>query len=141
MEDLSQQKWYQQFVGQHELAYGCVPPPWEAIPNSHPFSPRWQTGYGKSLLTVFPQWLKRYFPSEESRIAFFWQHPPPPRWQPYLIEAIFAEVDPGDASGVFDKGWYEQSGYPAKLKALGFKETERFREDLNDPQWLDANKP
>ena len=141
MEKTAQEEWYLQFVKQHELTYGCVPPPWEAIPGSHPSSMRWRMGYGESLLSVFPKWLKQYFPSEESRIAFFWKHPPPPRWQPYLVAAIFEDLNLDDKTGVYDEGWYEQSGYPAKLKALGFKETERFIDDFNDPQWLEADKP
>ena len=140
-EGLTQKEWHLQFVKQHELAYGCVPPPWEAIPNSHPFSARWRMGYGESLCEVFPAWLWQYFPSEESRIAFFWQHPPPPRWQPYLIDAIFEAPAVDYKTGVFDEGWYENSGYPAKLKALGFKDTESFRQDLDDPKWGELDKP
>lgn len=141
MENPTQEEWYRQFVKQHELAYGCVPPPWEAIRDSHPFSVRWRMGYGESLCDVFPRWLKQYFPTEESRITFFWKHPPPPRWQPYLVEAIFDDPDLDYDGGVYDDGWYEQSGYPAKLKALGFRDTELFREDLDDPKWADADNP
>lgn len=139
MADITDKEWYRQFVKQHELAYGCVPPPWEAIPNSHPFSMRWRMGYGSSLQDVFPVWLRQYFPSEESRVAFFWKHPPPPRWQPYLIEAIFDAPPPEPEISVYDPDWYENSGFPAKLKVLGFRGTDRFREDLDDPQWIAEN--
>ncbi len=141
MEDPSQKEWYQQFVKQHELAYGCVPPPWEAIPNSHPLSLRWRMGYGESLASVFPRWLEQYFPTEESRIAFFWKHPPPPRWQPYLIAAVFPDAEVDFEESIFEAGWYEHSGYPAKLKALGFRDTERFREDFDDPKWVEQDQP
>ena len=141
MESSAQEEWYRQFVRQHELAYGCVPPPWEAIPDSHPLSVRWRTGYGKSLCAVFPRWLKQYFPTEESRITFFWQHPPPPRWYPYLIGLIFADPDLDPDKGIYDEDWYEQSGYQAKLKALGFRNTGLFQQDLNDPKWATTDLP
>lgn len=141
MEDLAQQEWFQQFVQQHELAYACVPPPWEAIPDSHPSNIRWRMGYGESLLMVFPVWLRKYFPSEESRVAFFWKHPPPPRWLTYLVGSIFDDPGIDDTlDGEYDELWFVRSAFPDKLKALGFKGVDGYQADYEDPKWGGADR-
>ena len=89
-------------------------------------------GLGESFAEVFYSWFEKNLPSEKERINYFLKYSPPPRWLAMIIDNIWNL-----------EGWnepnFDYNPYLEKLKSLGFNETDRFQDDLDDEKWLDKN--
>lgn len=110
--------------------FGEVPPHWVLWPKSHPYSIQWRQGSGETYVDVFSKWLEAYLPTQESRIAYFKKHTPPPRWLELVIECLW------DLEG-WNEPNFDYSLYLEKLRNLGFKGTTEYQSDLKDKKWLE----
>jgi hypothetical protein len=131
MGEYSKQDWYQKFLRELKEKYGDVPPPWIYHRDSHPYSIGWRMGSGESLIMLFGEWWEMEKKNEADRIAYFRKWPAPPRWMPWMADAIW-DLKPWESEGEFD---YQP--YFKKLKELGFEGTEEYEKDLADEKWLE----
>lgn len=127
--------WYQERLARYTAQYGAVPPPWVFVEDSHPYSIGWRMGEGETLVMVFHEWWEQQNLSEAARVAYFRRWPPPPRWIPWMADAIWdlrpweTESEAGDE--------FDYAPYYARLTALGFAGVEDVDRDLDDEKWLD----
>lgn len=124
-------EWYKERVAKYVDQYGAVPPPWVYAENSHPYSIRWRMGDGETLVMVFGEWWEQESKTEEERIEYFRKWPAPPRWMPWMADAIW-NLEPWDCDGEFD---YQP--YFKKLTELGFDGADDYERDLDDEKWLE----
>ena len=88
-------------------------------------------GSGESLIMLFGEWWQMEKKNEADRIAYFRKWPAPPRWMPWMADAIWG-LKPWESEEEFD---YQP--YFKKLKELGFEGSEEYEKDLADEKWLE----
>jgi len=120
--------WVQEEIEQLVAEYGTVPPPW-AVYNEHPYSMRWRMGDGEGHLIVWWEWWPRLGFTEQQKIEYFREWPPPHCWLAFLIEAVWG-VDR------FEERDYLRP-YFERTTALGFGTHRDYERDLEDPKWHD----
>ncbi len=103
--------------------FGDVPPPWVCYPNYHPYSMGWRMGSGETHIMVLNDWLDEQNFNYEERLNYLKKYPAPPRWYARIISFLL-EVDTVE----FDEK--DCLPYLEQLKELGFKDTDKFMEDL-----------
>jgi hypothetical protein len=123
-------QWYKRRLAEYTDEYGAVPPPWIHAENSHPYSVRWRMGHGETLLMVFDEWWEQQQWSEAERVAYFRKWPAPPRWIPWMADAIW-DLRPWECEGEFD-----YTPYYKRLGQLGFVGVGDIDRDLTDDKWL-----
>ncbi|MFO0968349.1 MAG: hypothetical protein U0793_22570 [Gemmataceae bacterium] len=121
-----------QEIASYVEKYGAVPPPWIAVPDTHPYDICWRMGAGEGYLDVFRRWWDSQNLEEPERIGYFRKWPPPPRWLAWLIGAIWG-IEPEEDEEVEDAAY---APYFARLEALGFGSRAEYEKDLDDPKWL-----
>jgi hypothetical protein len=87
-------------------------------------------GDGETLIMVFPEWWDSERKSFKERVEYFRKWPPPPRWLPWMADALW-DLEPWESEEEFD---YEP--YFKKLEALGFRGGNNYKQDLDDEKWL-----
>lgn len=88
-------------------------------------------GAGESFNDVFYTWFEQNLSFEQQRIYYFRKYSPPPRWLAMVIDNIW------DMEGWNDPD-FDYTPYLEKLKELGFKNTEKYDDDLSNEKWLDS---
>ena len=132
MGQYAKDQWYKDSLADYIAEYGTVPPPWVFAPNSHPYSIRWRMGAGEELIMVFGEWWDQEQMNFEARLEYFRKWPPPPRWLPWMADALWG-LEPWESEEDFD-----YRPYFAQLAELGFPGGEDYESDLNDDKWLEA---
>ena len=123
-------EWYRRRLAGYVARYGAVPPPWVYAEDSHPYSMQWRMGDGETLVMVFWEWWDQQGWPVPERVEYFRKWPPPPRWIPWMADAIW-DLRPWEG-GEFDYGPY--FGCLEQLGFLGVADVDR---DLDDPRWLE----
>ncbi len=108
--------------------HGSVPPPW-VMYDEHPYSICWRMGGGESHVMLWSEWWNRQGLTEDQKVAYFREWPPPPCWLAFLIEAVWG-VD------ACDEGT-NASAYFQRTARLGFGSQADYERDLDDPKWLE----
>ena len=108
--------------------HGTVPPPW-VIFDEHPYSICWRMGGGESHKELWWAWWEQQGFTEDQKVAYFRQWPPPHCWLAFLIEAVWGVADYDEAADL--------TPYFARTAALGFGSEQDYQRDLNDPKWLE----
>lgn len=124
--------WRQREVDALVAEYGAMPPPW-AVYDEHPSDGFWRQGGGESLKLLWSGWWERQGFGEGERLAYFRQWPVPPRWLPFLIEAVWGVWALADRAAA--------APYFERTAALGFGGRAEFDRDWNDPRWLRRERP
>lgn len=68
----------------------------------------------------------------EEKIAYYKKYCPPPRWLEHVIYAVW-DIDSLEEE---EEENVDYSLYFQKLKSYGFKDVDKFEEDLNDAKYL-----
>ncbi|MBE9221582.1 hypothetical protein IQ215_02625 [Cyanobacterium stanieri LEGE 03274] len=129
MDNFFESEYYQKEVNQYLKEYGEVPPPWVIFTNTHPYSMFWRMGYGEDFLTIYYHWFEENIKTFEEKIAYFKRYSPPPRWLENVVSAVW-DIEPWNDEN------FDYSPYFEKLKSYGFKDVDKFEEDLNNEKWL-----
>ncbi|MGY6528537.1 MAG: hypothetical protein ACXITR_01280 [Cyanobacterium sp.] len=129
MDNFFESEYYQKEVSQYLKKYGEVPPPWVIFTNTHPYSMFWRMGYGEDFLMIYYHWFEENIKTFEEKIAYFKKYSPPPRWLENVVSAVW-DIEPWNEEN------FDYSPYLEKLKSYGFKDVDKFEEDLNDEKWL-----
>jgi hypothetical protein len=123
-------EWAKKEIDRYLKEYGEVPPWWVNAPTSHPYSIHWRMGGGEGYRDVLYYWSRDHLTSQKDIIAYFLRYSPPPRYLGWVADWIF-DLDlelidePSDTYLPFFK----------QMKTMGFKGTEGFAKDFNDPRW------
>lgn len=129
MGQYAEKVWYKEMVSELEEQFGSVPPPWVYSEGSPPYSIQWRMGGGETLIMVFSEWWEQENKSENERIEYFHRWPAPPRWLPWMADAIW-DLEPWESEEEFD---YQP--YFKKLTELGFEGAEDYEKDMEDERW------
>lgn len=124
--EIDMKDWMQEDLTSLVAEYGTVPPPWVMF-NEHPYSMRWRMGSGESHMLIWWEWWPKQSFTEDQKIEYFRQWPPPHCWLEFVIQAIW-KVD----------ALYEKDKLPPyfnRMEALGFGSHADFERDLVDPKW------
>jgi hypothetical protein len=116
-------EWYIQLRDEQLEKFGDVSPPWICCSNYHPYSMGWRMGTGETHIMVLNEWLDEKKFNFDERLNYLKKYPAPPRWYAWIISFLL-EIDTIE----FEEEDYFP--YLEKLKALGFKKTDEFIEDL-----------
>ena len=117
--------WYIELRDKDIEEFGDVPPPWVKYPTYHPYSMGWRMGSGETHLMVLNEWFDAQKFTFEERLVYVKKYPCSPMWYGWIVHFLL-EVDTIE--------FYEEEEYFPyfeKLKELGFKDTDKFVEDLN----------
>jgi hypothetical protein len=109
---------------------GTIPPPFWAIKNVLPMSICWRMGGGEDYSHLWWKWwsLQRF--TEEEKIAFFRQWPPPHAWLEWMVEAVW-----GDLPVFSVERTAAAAPFFERTAALGFGSKKDYETDLDDPKW------
>ena len=89
-------------------------------------------GEGETLVMVFFEWWEQEGWSEIERVKYFQKWPPPPRWIPWMINAIWNHPWKTDVD-------YES--YYTRVTQFGFMGVEDILADSGDRKWLEMESP
>ena len=123
MGEYKNSEWYIKLRDEQIERYGDVAPPWVCYPNSHPYSIGWRMGSGETHIMVLNEWFDEKKFNYEERLSYLKKYPAPPRWYMWIVDFLL-EIDTTEFE---EKDYFP---YFEKLKALGFKNTDNFMEDL-----------
>lgn len=129
MGEYADETWYLETKAKLVERYGEIPPPWIYMPGGHPYSIRWRQGSGETFIMVFFEWFNSTFATEEERVQYFLQNPPPPRWLSWLVDVLW------DGETMMDPD-YDYTSEFKRLEALGFNNTADYLSDIDDEKWL-----
>jgi hypothetical protein len=113
----------QKLAEAYTAKYGKVPPPYVVF-DDHPYSLRWRMGPGEDFFRMWWGWWAEQPFSEDEKLAYFKEWPPPHRWLGFVMDATW-DIDPArdveQAVACFDR-----------MSALGFGDREDYERDLQE---------
>lgn len=89
--------WEKQEIERLTAKYGTVPPPWTVLPDAHPYSETWQSGYGAALLQLWQNWWHDQVWWQAEQFNYLHRFEPPAAWLEWVIFALWPSAEEGYA--------------------------------------------
>ncbi len=77
------ESWMRERIDALTAEHGTVPPPW-MVYDEHPYSICWRMSGGESHKMLWWAWWEQQGFTEEQKVAYFHQWPPPHCWLAFL---------------------------------------------------------
>ncbi|MFB9992934.1 hypothetical protein ACFFLM_13245 [Deinococcus oregonensis] len=113
--------------------YGTVPPPWIPYPEFHPLSAFWRMGSGEGYIMLWGPWWRGQGFDEAQRLAYFRTFAPPPRWLPWMGDAVWGSASDDERDE--DAAQELENAVLERLEGLGFGSRAEYLADWEDDRW------